>query len=141
MAEKSDLEVKLFQREESLMDGESLGPCTLGATDPEYQKSEIYQDNIAKNAYEELGSKLLPNKRLTPGAEAALIHSIERDTIDYSIHELSHQYGKCKHSDPGTKWGPDEYIEPQLWNESIRIKTYSQKNFEMAIKNILDWCA
>lgn len=138
MGKKQDLEIKLFEKETTLMEGESLGPYTCGATDPSFVNSEIYVDTTIRLNYKDIteGSPIARAERtkaiqLPDIYERMLIQSTIRSINDAAIHELSHQYSKCGHG------GFD--AEQNAYKDKY-IRNYSEKDFEAATKKILDWC-
>ena len=133
MGEKPDLEMKLFYREKTLMSGESLGPYTCGATDPDFKHSEVYVDNAVRLDYWESSNSPAFNV-YTSGSQTHmqyLIRKAIRAINDSSIHELSHRYSKCGHSN---------LISAQGLDKNGYIRDYTEKDFEHVIKKILDWC-
>lgn len=127
MGKKPDLETKLFGREPTLMQGESLGPYTCAATDPDFKTSEIYVDTAIKLSYEDLKDRTktghFSDRRL---AKLAI-----REIIDSALHELSHQYSKCDHNELAVARNLRRYPY---------ARSYTEVSFEKAIGKILSWC-
>jgi hypothetical protein len=132
MGKKPDLEIKLFYKEDTLMSGESQGPYTYGATDPDFKHSEVYADNILINECGDVMNHLeiKDASRLPFRYKQKLIKIVVREINNFALHELSHKYSKCGHY---------KQLAQNTYKNSY-IHSYTERNFDDAIKKILDWC-
>lgn len=127
MHKKPDLEMKLFGKELTLMEGESLGPYTCGATDPAFRSSEVYVNTSVKLGYQEL----MDEAPVKAYSELDIIKTAIKNINDTSLHELSHKYSKCGHNNLSIAQG---------LRENPYIRVYAETSFEEAIGKILCWC-